>query len=142
LGPKVTGCSCRFQLNSGISHRPTQRFATLGGNVHINEQASVASTSLLRAPLWSQQKPTRQWLAGRVTERAPSTFASVVRKTSPLRECGYSNRYVTCNSSLVCTRPYRVQAHKQICVCPHVEEVHARKWKLDAPTQDTALYIL
>jgi hypothetical protein len=25
---------------------------------------------------------------------------------------------------------YRVQAHKQTCVCPYVEEVHARKWKL------------
>jgi hypothetical protein len=36
-------------------------------------------------------------------------------------------------------RSYRVQAHKQICVCPHVEEAHARKWKLDAPTQDTTL---
>jgi hypothetical protein len=36
-------------------------------------------------------------------------------------------------------RSYRVQAHKQICGCPRVEEVHARKWKLDAPTQDTAL---
>jgi hypothetical protein len=24
-------------------------------------------------------------------------------------------------------RSYRVQAHKQTCVCPHVEEVHARK---------------
>jgi hypothetical protein len=35
-------------------------------------------------------------------------------------------------------RSYRVQVHKQVCVCPHVEEVHARKWKLDAPTQDTA----
>jgi hypothetical protein len=36
-------------------------------------------------------------------------------------------------------RSYRVQAHKQICVCPHVEEVHARKWKIDAPTQDTTV---
>jgi hypothetical protein len=27
---------------------------------------------------------------------------------------------------------------KQTCVCPHDEEVHARKWKLYAPTQDTA----
>jgi hypothetical protein len=36
-------------------------------------------------------------------------------------------------------RSYRVQVHKQVCVCPHVEEVRARKWKLDAPTQDTAL---
>jgi hypothetical protein len=37
-------------------------------------------------------------------------------------------------------RSYRVQAHKQTSVCPHVEEVHARKWKLYAPTQDTALF--
>jgi hypothetical protein len=33
---------------------------------------------------------------------------------------------------------YRVQAHKQTCVCYHGEEVHARKWKLYAATQDTA----
>jgi hypothetical protein len=32
-------------------------------------------------------------------------------------------------------RSYRVQAQKQTCVCPHVEEVHARKWKLYTPTQ-------
>jgi hypothetical protein len=38
------------------------------------------------------------------------------------------------------TRSYRVQAHKQTCVFPHVEEVHARKWKPYAPMQDTALY--
>jgi hypothetical protein len=36
------------------------------------------------------------------------------------------------------SRSYTVQAHKQICVCSHGEEVHARKWKLYAPTQDTA----
>jgi hypothetical protein len=35
-------------------------------------------------------------------------------------------------------RSYRVQALKETCVCPHVEEVHARKWKLYAPTQDVA----
>jgi hypothetical protein len=35
-------------------------------------------------------------------------------------------------------RSYRVQAHKHTCVCPQVEEVHARKWKLYAPTQDVA----
>jgi hypothetical protein len=35
-------------------------------------------------------------------------------------------------------RSYRVQAHKQTSVSPHVEEVHARKWKLYAPTQDVA----
>jgi hypothetical protein len=35
-------------------------------------------------------------------------------------------------------RSYRIQGHKQTCVCPLEEEVHARKWKLDAPTQDTA----
>jgi hypothetical protein len=29
------------------------------------------------------------------------------------------------------------QAHKQTWVCPHGEEVHARKWKFYAPTQDT-----
>jgi hypothetical protein len=28
----------------------------------------------------------------------------VVRKASTLTECGYSNRYITCNSSIVCTR--------------------------------------
>jgi hypothetical protein len=43
-----------------------------------------------------------------------------------------------CLESAASPRSYIVQAHKQICVCPHVEEVHARKWKLDAPTQDTA----
>jgi hypothetical protein len=35
-------------------------------------------------------------------------------------------------------RSYRVQAHKQTWVCPHGEEVHARKWKFYIPTQDTA----
>jgi hypothetical protein len=37
-------------------------------------------------------------------------------------------------------RSYRVEAHKQTCVCPHGKEVHARKWTLYAPTQDTALH--
>jgi hypothetical protein len=36
-------------------------------------------------------------------------------------------------------RSYRAQAHRQTCVCPRGEEVHARKWKLYAATQDTAL---
>jgi hypothetical protein len=36
-------------------------------------------------------------------------------------------------------RSYRVQAHKQTCVCPHEEEVHARKWKLYTATQDSPL---
>jgi hypothetical protein len=39
-------------------------------------------------------------------------------------------------------RTSNVQAHKQTCVCPHVEGVHARKWKLGAPMQDTALGIV
>jgi hypothetical protein len=31
------------------------------------------------------------------------------------------------------------KAHKETCVCPQGEEVHARKWKLYAATQqDTA----
>jgi hypothetical protein len=34
-------------------------------------------------------------------------------------------------------RSYRVQTHKQTHVCPHGEEVHARKWKLYAATQDS-----
>jgi hypothetical protein len=38
-------------------------------------------------------------------------------------------------------RSYRVQAHKQTCVCPHVEAVHARKWKVYAPMQDVALRV-
>jgi hypothetical protein len=38
-------------------------------------------------------------------------------------------------------RFYRVQAHKQTCVCPHVE-VHTREWKLYAPTQDVAFFFL
>jgi hypothetical protein len=36
-------------------------------------------------------------------------------------------------------RSYRVQAHKATCVCPHGEEVHARKRKLYAATQDSPL---
>jgi hypothetical protein len=39
-------------------------------------------------------------------------------------------------------RSYRVQAHKQTCVCPHGEEVHARKWKLYAATQDSPLGVI
>jgi hypothetical protein len=42
--------------------------------------------------------------------------------------------------SAAAPRSYRVQTHKETSVCRHVEEVHARKWKLYAPTQDTALH--
>jgi hypothetical protein len=36
-------------------------------------------------------------------------------------------------------RSYRVQAHKETHVCPHGEDVHARKWNLYAATQDSRL---
>jgi hypothetical protein len=61
-------------------------------------------------------------------------FVPVVRfgvDIIPLEAITYSYRPAS-------PRSYRVQAHKQTWVCPHGEEVHARKWKLYAATQDTA----
>jgi hypothetical protein len=46
---------------------------------------------------------------------------------------------MSCVGAAASPRSYSVQAHKETCVCPHGEEVHARKWKFYAPTQDTAL---
>jgi hypothetical protein len=51
---------------------------------------------------------------------------------------GQASRRVFLESAAA-PRSYRVQTHKQTCVCPHGEEVHAGKWKLHAPTQDAAL---
>jgi hypothetical protein len=51
-----------------------QPYSRLAGNVHTNEQACIASTSLLRAALCSQQK-TRQAVVRWSRYRARSKYA-------------------------------------------------------------------
>jgi hypothetical protein len=79
-----------------------------------------------------------------------SSGSNIKRRNLPLVGRFEMFTVVTMNNAVFCKseakrrraaspRSYRIQAHKRTYVCPHGVEVHARKWKLYAATQDSPL---
>jgi hypothetical protein len=106
--------------------------------IHHQEERTLNLYICFGSNVWATPWITR-WLSSRLMNNGKFTWKDIWYKFGwyafAVKHKHRQNVVVFCTEG---TSNSNIQAHKQTCVCPHGEEVHARKLKLYASTQDTA----